>query len=156
MIGRLTLLALLMLDVAGCRSLDPRYACVTAPGSVTKLVADSPEVRRLLGDAADQDAEKDRLRRQLSWEQQMQLVVDMDKHPERYMAERRKFLDAMLRLPGVLVAGQQYFSILGQSAAGCAVDPVSTSFYLRVRTTTGPAEGSEGWACSRDVQPIGP
>jgi hypothetical protein len=125
-------------------------------GSVTKLVADSPEVRRLLADAENQDDENDSLLRQLPREQGIQRMHDMAAHPERYMAERRKFLDAMLRLPGVVVSGEQYFSIVGQSAARCADDPLSTSFYLLVRTTTGPAKGSEGWACSRDVQPLGP
>jgi hypothetical protein len=143
---------LLMLSAAGCRLY---YDCITRPGSVTKLVADSVEVRRLLAGAAGREAQAERSRRELSNDQQVQLMNDMEARPERYMAERRKFLDSMGRQPGVFVAGEQYFRILEQSPAGCADDPVTTSNYLRVRVTTGPSKGSEGWACSRDVQPIG-
>jgi hypothetical protein len=71
------------------------------------------------------------------------------------MVERRRLLDAMARQPGVLVAGEQYFRILEQSSVGCADDPITTSNFLRVRVTTGPSKGLEGWACSRDVQPTG-
>ena len=141
-----------MLNAAGCRLY---YDCVTRPGSVTKLVADSAEVRHLLAEAANRETETDRLRRELPDQQLIQLTIDMREHPERYMVERRKLLDTMGRQPGVFVTGEQYFRILEQSPAGCADDPVTTSNYLRVRVTTGPSKGSEGWACSRDVQPTG-
>jgi len=71
------------------------------------------------------------------------------------MVERRKLLSEMARQPGVTVTGEQYFRIIEESPAGCADDPVTTSNYLKVRATTGPSKGSEGWACSRDVQPTG-
>jgi len=118
-------------------------------------VADSPEVRRLLSDAAARDAEADGLRRQLPDEEQIRLHNEMGLHPERYMVERRKLLSEMARQPGVTVTGEQYFRIIEESPAGCADDPVTTSNYLKVRATTGPSKGSEGWACSRDVQPTG-
>jgi hypothetical protein len=143
------------LSLASCRLFDPAYACITRPGSITKLVADSPEVRRLLTDAATLEAEKLRSRRALPDPEQLQLTIDMRAHPEQYMAERRKLLETMAQQPGVLVTGEQYFRILEQSPAGCADDPVTTSSYLRVRVSTGPSKGSEGWACSRDVQPRG-
>ena len=87
--------------------------------------------------------------------QQVQLTIDMRAHPKRYMAERSKLIETMAQQAGILVTGEQYFRILEESPAGCADDPVTTSNYLRVRVSTGPSKGSEGWACSRDVQPRG-
>jgi hypothetical protein len=142
----------LMVAAAGCRLY---YDCITRPGSVTKLVADSPEVHHLLAAAADRDAETMRLRRELSAQRQIDLTNDMMLHPKRYMVERRELLNTMARQPGVFVTGEQYFRILEQSPARCADYPNDTSTYLRVRVATGPSRGNEGWACSRDVQPIG-
>jgi hypothetical protein len=118
-------------------------------------VADSPQVRRLLSEAANLEAEKHRSRQALPDPQQVQLTIDMRAHPKRYMAERSKLIETMAQQAGILVTGEQYFRILEESPAGCADDPVTTSNYLRVRVSTGPSKGSEGWACSRDVQPRG-
>jgi hypothetical protein len=147
----LTLLAVFLLSTA-CELLDD---CVTRPGSVTKLVADSPEVRRMLGDAAAQDERFLLARRKLTREQGIQLTGEMLNHPERYMAERDKLLDAMRRQPGVIVTGQQYFRLIEQTQARCGPGPTDTAIFWKVRVVTGPSKGAEGWACSRDVQPIG-
>ncbi len=144
-----------LFGLVACRDLDPNFGCVTRPGSETKLVADSAEVRRLLSEAASREEKTKRLRLQLPEDQFTKLRLDMEVHPERYMSERNALFAAMGRQPSVTVVGQQYFRCLEASPAGCAKDPSTTSNYMRVRVTTGPSKGAEGWACSRDVQPIG-
>lgn len=141
--------------LAACRNVDPNYGCVTRPGSETRLVADSPEVRRLLSEAANREEKTKRLRLQLPEDRFTRMRLDMEIHPERYMSDRNALFAAMARRPSVTVIGQQYFRCLETSPAGCANDPSTTSNYLRARVTTGSSKGAEGWACSRDVQPIG-
>lgn len=138
-----------------CRSLDPRYACVTRPYSLTKLVADSPEVRRLLAAAPSRDMERDNFQKGRTQEEQIQLNLEMTKHPEQYLADRMSLIDSIGRQRGVLVEGQQYFRVLEQSDVGCDLIPIHSAVYIRVRVTTGPHKDREGWACDLDVQPTG-
>jgi hypothetical protein len=147
--------SVLLLGIAGCRSLNPNYAYVSQRYSEVRLVNDSPEVRRLLDAGAAQDAATRRSFDDLTPDQQLELNKDLHSHPERHMADRRKLVEAMGDQPGFIVTGEQYFRVLEQSPAGCASDPVTTSNYVRVRVSTGQAKGKEGWACSRDVQPTG-
>lgn len=138
-----------------CRALDPRYACVTRPGSTTRLVTDSAEVRHLLDDGAKSPETATRLMQERTREEGAALVAEMLEHPERYMRERKALLGAMDRQAGVIVTGQQYFRVLEQSEARCANDPLGTAEFIRVRVTTGPVKRAEGWACMRDLQPTG-
>ena len=146
------MLTLSTLCTLGCQLFPD---CTTQPGSVTKLVTDSADVRRMLATAAERDEKMANSRRRLSQGQRRELFYDMEFHPERYMVERKNLIVAMAAEPGRPVPGKQGFRILEQSPAGCANDPFTTSNYLRVRVLTGPSKGSEGWACSRDVQPTG-
>lgn len=140
----------------GCRALDPDYAYRTRPYSVTRLTLDSPGVRRLLAAAGAREKEENEYWRGQNQEAQLQQIEDMELHPERYMVERSKLLNAMAQQPGFEVTGEQYFREIDQSDAGCAKEPASSSNYVLVRVTTGPLKGREGWACDADVKRRGP
>jgi hypothetical protein len=81
--------------------------------------------------------------------------MEMALDPDRYMVERRELRDKLERAPGVSIAGSQHFRQLERSAAACDVLLIPSKFYIKVRATTGPLKGSEGWACDSDVQPVG-
>src|SRR5579862_2159073 len=65
----------------GCRSFDPDYACVTRPYSVTKLVTDTPAVRRLLIEASARDAASDRSFLEQIPEEQLRIIHDKLSNP---------------------------------------------------------------------------
>jgi len=75
-----------------CRDLDPRYGYVTRPESLTRLVADSPEVRCLLAAAPSRDIERENFQKGRTKEEQIQLMVEAQKHPEQYLIERLRLL----------------------------------------------------------------
>lgn len=152
---RPTLQTLLAMSFAGCRALDPNYAAVSQPGSVSTLVSDSVQVRQLLADEARRDEQFSTSFLALSTEKRSELMGDMMYHPDPFMTERRRFLSDMARQPGHAVPGQQYFRILEQSKARCANDPISTVYYNRVRVTTGPFKGTGGWVCDDQVKETG-
>jgi hypothetical protein len=139
------------LITVGCTLLDPDYASVTRENSITKLVADSPGVRKLLNEAAEHDATVKRSLKERPAEKQDLLIQELQKPS----AQRRQLLDAISGQTGVVVTGKQYFRELERSTAGCDIYPISSATYVRVRVSTGPSKGREGWACSRDVQPTG-
>ena len=65
---------------------------------------------------------------------------------------RKDFLEAMARAPGIIVPEKTYCRILTTSKVHCA-SQFSTQVYLKVRITTGPYRGSEGWGCEgSDIQ----
>ena len=155
-VTRLLLIALPMLTVAGCRALDPDYAFATRADSTTRLVRDSPEVRRLLEQAGSHDLVAGRMWAGRTEQERVQLESDIRSHPDKFMAERRALFDDMAGRPGVTVIGAQYFRLLHESATVCdPYVPIASDVYVLVRVTTGPAKGAEGWACDRDVQSMG-
>jgi len=78
---------------------------------------------------------------------------EMRQHPAQYLGGRLNLLDWMALQAGGVVEGQQYFRLLEQSAVGCDLVPIPSAVFVRVRVSTGPLAGHEGWACSLDVQP---
>jgi hypothetical protein len=88
-------------------------------------------------------------------EEQIQLMVEADRHPERYLTDRIRLIDSIGQQPGLLVTGQQYFRLLEQSDVGCDLSLIHSANYVRVRVTTGPLKEREGWSCDLDVQPTG-
>lgn len=139
----------------GCRDWDPRYAYVTERGSSTKLIADSPEVRRRLAQAPSRDVEREQIQKGRAWDEQLQLMEEIRQHPSQYLGARSDLLEWIGRQPGVVVEGEQYFRMLEQSSAGCDLLPIPSAMFIRVRVTTGPLAGREGWACNLDVKPTG-
>jgi len=151
---RIVLLASIVVSAivaAGCTLFDPDYAYVTREDSTVRLVADSRAVRGLLTEAAMRDAALNRSQQNASAEERSRLTLEM----QQPSAQRRQLISAMAQLGGVVVTGKHYFRELEQSTAGCDIYPISSATYVRVRVTTGPSKGSQGWACSRDVQPVG-
>jgi hypothetical protein len=145
-----------MLTLAGCRALDPDYAFVTGESSATRLVRDSPEVHRLLEHAWRHNLVAGKMWVGRTEQEVVQLEYDIRSHPDKYMAERQALFADMARLPGITVTGKQYFRLLRESATVCdPYGPIASDVYVLVRATTDPAKGAEGWACNRDVQPVG-
>jgi hypothetical protein len=142
--------------LGGCRALDPRYAFVTGEGSTTRLVQDSPKVGRLLEQAWRHNLVAGEMWAGRTEQEVVQLEYDINTHRDKYMTERRTLFAYMARQPGIIVTGKQYFRLLRQSATVCdPYGPIASDVYVLVRVTTGPAKGAEGWACDRDVQPVG-
>ena len=81
------------------------------------MIMDSPEVRRLIAKEEKQE------------------------FPEV------EFMAALAAQPSNLVAQNSYVQVLDLSRASCARDPHVTDVYARVRITSGPSRGKEGWLC---------
>ena len=106
--------------------------------------------------AAAQKEDEDKARaRQETLEDFRAHREDMRLHPEIYLAQRRKLLDAMATQPGFVVSGKQYFRFLEYSNAPCGDDPASSFNFTLVRVASGPMKGRVGWVCDRDAQRIG-
>lgn len=154
-VRQVLLMAIPVLALAGCRALDPRYAYVTGE-STPRLVRDSPEVRRLLEQAWRHNLVAGELWVGRTEQEVVQLEYDINTQRDKYMTERRALFADMARQPGITVTGKQYFRLLRESATVCdPFGPIASDVYVLVRVTTGPAKGAEGWACNRDVQPVG-
>lgn len=88
------------------------------------MIIDSPEVRRLIAREETQEFP----------------VVE--------------FIAALAAQPSNLVAQNSYVQVLERSRASCARDPRVTDVYVRVRITSGPSRGKEGWLCQdKDFSP---
>jgi len=72
---------------------------------------------------------------------------ELGQHPDRYIPERIAFLDAMARAPGVTVSGESYCRIINRSKAMCDRHPGPNPTYFKVRISSGPSKGQEGWGC---------
>jgi len=151
-----SLAVIILMITAGCAAFKARFSSITADRPV-RLVLDSPEVRQLI---ARQEAFQPRERAEID-----HFKKDRDRertddaagplreslqHPERYIPERTAFLDAMAQAPGVIVPGKSYCRILARSEAMCSRQPYYNPTYLKVRITSGPSKGQEGWACLGD------
>ena len=154
--------AILLLPTSGCLLLfNPNRAAITAARQQVRLVADSPEVRRLIAQqeafSPQEKAEIDRFFADTaSLEQKwfrdanpeaLRQLREFGQHPERYIPERAAFLDAMVQAPGVTVPGQSYCRIINRSNAMCDRHPGHNPTYFKVRITSGPSKGQEGWGC---------
>ena len=148
--------AIALLVFTGCRSLDPNYAYRTGENSTTRLILNSEQVQQLLLKAATRDLVAGQVRWERTEQERIQLEFDVEKHPDKYAAEREAVSETLAQQPGVTVIGKQYFRLLRDSVAPCDLSGrISSDTYILVRVTTGPAKGVEGWACSEEVQAIG-
>jgi len=138
---------LLTLLMVGCGVLAPETVWLGRPGSFTRLVNDSPGVRQMIAEASWRDEEAERSLGALPDQKRAELVKDMLLHPDRYVTERRKLLAEMARQPASMVAGRQDAIVIGRSEARCGGDPVDTNRFIKVRVSTGPSTGTEGWYC---------
>ncbi len=104
-----------------------------------RLVVDSPEVRQLIVNQEAEIASED--------------LQDESRQPEKYMPRRLAFIASMDRQPFIMVVAQNsYCRFLKQTRASCSKNPFSDGSYMKVRITTGPSKGQEGWSCmSEDV-----
>ena len=138
--------------IGGCDLLNPDRHLVTRDGPPSRVVDDSPEVERLFSVQKARDAEVDYFWQEgHSQEDGMKRIEDIHRHPERYTPGRKEFLLAMSLQPGVFVRGKTYVRHLESSGAKCELYPEVTATYIKVRITSGPLHGREGWVCEGNL-----
>jgi len=152
--------AILLLLTSGCLLLNPDVAAITAARRQVRLISDSPDVaasshskkrashwkgpksiasrRKPPGSHKNGTVKQPKRPRQLR---------ELGQHPEHYIPERTKFLDAMAQAPSVLVPGESYCRIITRSNAMCDRHPEHNPTYFKVRITSGPSKGQESWGC---------
>ncbi len=125
---------------------------MTRDGSHARLVEDNSEVQRLLSVQKTRDDEVAKFWREKHTSQEhLERIQDMLVNPEQYAPGRKEFLLAMSRQPGVTVPEETYARLLEYSDAHCTPMPGYSTVYIKVRITTGPFMGREGWVCEDDV-----
>jgi hypothetical protein len=136
---------------SSCVYFNKNYSnIVRGPKSSTvHVVNDSMEIRHLISEAEALDAR---------WEPlSLSQFVDRAAHERfatEYMPNRRRLLDAMNQAPGFTVVGGSYCRIIEKSGAQCEAEAAFYSTtYVKVRISTGPAKGKEGWVCKGEVPP---
>jgi hypothetical protein len=139
-----------LMVIGGCY--DPDRALITRDGSHARLVEDNPEVRRWLSLQKTRDDRINEWRREKHTnEEALKRVEEMLVHPEIYAPGRKEFLSEMNRQPGISVAEKTYARLLEYSGAHCTPRPLYTTVYIKIRITSGPLLGREGWVCEEDV-----
>ncbi len=136
--------------------LNPNYADVTDTGPV-RLILDSAEVQQLI---SQQESFGPKEREELDHYGQdlHRFGPECDRQPTgeacrrledgaQYIPERVAFLKQMGREPAVLVATKSYCRVLKRSSAICRPSPIENPAFVKVRITTGPSKGTEGWGC---------
>jgi hypothetical protein len=113
---------------------DKNYAHITQGdvSSTIHLIRDTPRVRTLIASHSAMDRHAELVERAALREG----APDVTK-------ARMEFLDVMEHEPGVEVPGRSYARLLEASNASCH----GPHTYVKVRITTGPRWGAEGWAC---------
>jgi hypothetical protein len=156
----LCLVAPVIVGCEGCLVFSDRYWKWRLAGSLNSsitLISDSPEVRHLL---AEEDAREEAVsqfwREPHTKEEGRRHVEDMIQHPDAYPPGRTEFLKAMSLMPKVTVPGRSYCDVIEQSKSKCGRLPLETASYVLVQITSGPANGSGGWVCRQQVQPLFP
>jgi hypothetical protein len=136
--------------MGGCY--NPDRALITRDGSHARLVEDTPEVERLLSVQKTRDDEIAKSWRENTKEERIKRIQDVMLNPNRYSPPgRQEFLTAMSRQAGVSVPEKTYARLLEHSGARCNPMPVYTTVYIKVRITSGPLVGHEGWVCEDDI-----
>jgi hypothetical protein len=139
-----------LLLTGGCSS--PDRALITRDGSHTRLVEDSPEVERLLSVQKTRDTEANEFWREKHTDEEgLKHIEDMLMRPERYAPGRKEFLAAMFNQPGISVPERTYARLLEYSGARCTPRPGYSTVYIKVRITSGPLLGQQGWICEDNV-----
>lgn len=126
------------------RIFDPDIQEMT--GRDIRLVLDSDEIQRLVA-------------QQSAFEPQERIEVhrhfaagspSTEREIEKFIPERITFLKTMGRAPTVAVPAKSYCRVLQRSNAVCSPRPIENPTYIRVRITSGPLKGREGWGCEGD------
>jgi hypothetical protein len=118
------------------------------------LIADSSEVRHLIAREEAHAPEEVKVGEALLQQYEPLAVVERREHPERYFPEHIRFLDALTHQPHVTAPAGSYARLLEMSHAKCNSDPSLSGEYAKVRLTSGPMRGREGWLCYwRDLTP---
>jgi hypothetical protein len=118
------------------------------------LVTDSSEVRRLIALEEAHAPEEIKAGEALLQQYEPLAIVERRQHPERYFPEHSRFLDALAHQPSVKAPVGSYARLLEMSHAKCCADPSLSGEYAKVRLTSGPLRGREGWLCyRRDLAP---
>jgi len=134
---------------SGCSAFDQYYKVQGEMNQQVRLLRDTPEVRKLIAEAA---AREEPLRQLIAQdktrEQEADRVKDEYDHPEKYTAGRKEFLEAMEHQASVLVHGQARSDTYEQSMARCTMSVLQERYFIKIRVTDGPDRGVEGWICS--------
>jgi len=143
--------------IVGCDLLNPDRELKTQDGVLARIIEDNPAVESLFSAERSRDAEADRLMRDvLSHTEGLSDTegakwFEIMRNPERITPGRREFLLAMSRQSGISVPGGTYARSLESSGPKCTLHPQELSAYIKVRITSGPFRGREGWVCEDDV-----
>lgn len=136
--------------MVGC--FNPDRELITHDGSHARLVEDNSEVERLLSLQKTRDDRVNEFwRDEHTSEEGMKRVEDMQVNPELYAPGRKEFLSKMYQQPGLSLPEKTYARLLEYSGAHCTPMPGYSTVYIRVRITSGPFVGHEGWVCEDDV-----
>ncbi len=135
---------------------DPSEKEKRAATVTMRIILDSPEVRGLIASQEMSEVAEwqnvQRIVREANSARRRQGPLDEELalHPERYIPKRLAFAEAMKRQPTVqAVAQNSYCRFLQRSRASCLNQPIPAGdhHYVRIRITSGPSKGQEGWAC---------
>jgi hypothetical protein len=136
--------------MVGCY--NPDRELITHDGSHARLVEDNSEVERLLSLEKTRDDEVNEFwRDKHTSEEGIKRVEDMAVNPELYAPGRKEFLSKMYQQPGLSLPEKTYARLLEYSGAHCNPVPGTSPVYIRVRITSGPYLGHEGWVCEDDI-----
>jgi hypothetical protein len=141
---------LLLAFTAGGATLSAQWSLsISRTSEPTKVVIDSPEIRRLVSDQEARQAEVDRFwREDHTSEEKNQRIRDMARHPDNFPAGRMEFLEAMANAPGLTVPGKTRAKVVEISKARCLPDAFSTISFIRVLVSGKKAPGgTEVWLC---------
>ncbi len=116
----------------------------------TRLIANGPDVERLLSTQRAQDVEVDRVWKATHKKARSRLIEQMKRDPESVYPGRKDFLLAMAKQTGELVPAETHLRLLGNSHVKCR-DPLSMAKFVKVRVTSGSLDGRVGWVCEEDV-----
>jgi hypothetical protein len=152
----------LLLGMGVNRTLDFRGR--TAGTDSIRLILDSPDVRQLIAHQETMEKQErlnlDRVIRGMGKGEPNPIsgYIDLSLHPERYIPGRLALIAAMNQQPAVtVVARRSYCRFLKHTRASCSKDPILDCYYIKVRITSGPSKGQEGWSCMfEDVALTGP
>lgn len=143
---------LLAASLMGCTLLKANRQLITRDGATTFLVQDNTMVERMLALQRIQDAEIEQFwKAKHSKEEGIQRVTDMQANPTHYTPGRKEFLSSMSQQPGVFIPEKTYLRLIEGSGAHCNANPLFTTTYIKVRITSGPLRGREGWACEDSI-----
>ena len=151
--GALFSVAVCLVVTSGCDVLNPNRQLITRAGTTVPLAENSSEVEHLLSGQKGHDIEMEQFRgvKQSAADAAERIHV-MATDPDHYSPGRKEFLLAMARQSGVLVPGNSYVRLLQSSGVRCNLDTTFSTTFIKVRITSGPLKGREGWVCEDDIQ----